>query len=375
MKNFGILLIFFVVSLSGCDQTPRANKDEVIEEIIIRGHSGNFNTEIPQLTSPIRGVVNPTANGKLDVNEMEKGLVDIAKNFLEPENYIYSPGQVISAEEGTALVNREYSDEQLQEILLYDPNYVNVGINPILKDGDDPSDYKVYGETIIEQNYYNYNELGEKEMEIIAIGFGINPKYSYETKDGEVVIEITEKELDDYVIPYVSSRMREFLRNKEGYEDVHLLFGFFIQSESDIYPGSYYAYGDIPPEGKNLENVDKINGQYIVLPSIEASEFDSLLDQEVNTITEGITNYFSTASGVYGVGYYEEKQLDELKLYVTVNSYSSVDLEPFLNYLEPLITKNLSVNVDVIVEVISPTREAAALLIIEKNGKSTKYIY
>ncbi len=375
MKFFGVLLMFLVVSLSGCDQTPRADKDEVIEQITIQGEEGDFNSEIPQLTSPSRGVVNSNANGNLDVNEMEIGLIEIAKNYLKPEDYIYSPGQVISAEEGMSLVNREYNDEQFQEILLYNPNYVNVGVNPILKEGDDPGEFKIYVETIVEQNYYNYNEAGEKEMEIIAIGFGINPQYSYETKDGEVVIEITEKELDEYAISYISSRMLEFIRSKEGYEDIHLVFGFFLQSESAVYPGSYYAYADIPSGSTNLENINKINGQYLVLPSVEAGEFDSLLNKELKTITEAITNYFSTASGVYAIGYYENNQLEELKLHVTVNSYSSVGIAPFLNYLEPLISKNLSVKVDVTVEIISPTREAVALLIIDKNGKVTKYIY
>ena len=84
MKKLYTILILSVLFLAGCDQTPTEKEDDgVIKETVIKGTDGNFNTIIPQVESPIRGISNGTNQGSLDLDEMEEGLIKIAKKYLD----------------------------------------------------------------------------------------------------------------------------------------------------------------------------------------------------------------------------------------------------------------------------------------------------
>ena len=128
----------------------------------------------------------------LDIDEMEEGLLEISKQFLNPSSFYYSPGQVISSEDAIVLLGRELNDSQLERARQNDPNFQNIGINPILIDSKKPEDSKIYLSTMIEQDYFKLSFNNKKTIDTVAIGFGMNPNYFY-TENKKLAITKEEK--------------------------------------------------------------------------------------------------------------------------------------------------------------------------------------
>ena len=130
-----------------------------------------------------------------DLDEMEEGLIKITKKYLDTNSFYYSPGQVITSEDALVLLGRELTDKELVDARKVDPNFENIGINPILVNAKKPEDSKVYLSTMIEQDYFRIGSGNKKEIDTIAIGFGMNQVY--ELPNGKR-ISITNAEQMEY---------------------------------------------------------------------------------------------------------------------------------------------------------------------------------
>lgn len=372
MKKLIILLVVLSSALAACDQAPQSTETVTTTEEQMVDNDGDFATMAPQPTSPIRGVYT-NASDNMDLDAMEEGLQDIVGTYIDPSDYIYSPGQVITSEEAEMLVGRELTEAQYTEALKVDPEAQNIGLNPPLADGANPKDSKTYVNTIIEQDYYKVNEDGTQTIDTIAIGFGINPIYTYTVDEKEESIEIPMEELNEYANNLIASKMDKFIRSKEGYEDVTIIYGFYLQSDSELYPGTFYAQG-ISKSSEEPIDYTLLDNKNVLFPSAEGEEIDKQLSDDVNTILSKGESFFPVSSGAYCYGTYENGNLVQLNFKVILNSYSSIDVQSFLNYIEDVISETSVQNVDYVMEITSPQGDALGLM-ESKDGKAYKYVY
>ena len=378
MKKLIILIGCAIIILAGCDHAPRTSGDaqKTPETVVIEGAEGDYQTVVPQPISPSRGVVNPETNANTDIDYMERGLVEISKQYVSPDDYLYEPGQAITSEDAKALVGRQYTETQMQEELAYNPEAQNIGLNPVLPEGTDPKDSPIYVQSIVEQDYFTFDENGNKVVHTVAIGISFDPTYTYTDAEGnEVTKEISDDELNQYANSLVANQMTEFIRSKEGYEDVNIVYGFFKASDSELYPGTYISQGYTPSGSNTLEDKKVLNNQNVSFPSEKGNQIDPTLNTEIQTLVNTINKYFPYTTGVYAVGAYTNNQLQQLTIYVNVNTYSAVDVVPFVNYIEKQISTTITQKVPIRVEVKKPTGESQAILVIDENGNSNKYIY
>ncbi len=387
MKREVVALITALVFLSGCDQKPQVDDEySNVSEEIVQIDEGDYKTIVPQPTSGVRGVANNTIDTDLDLDQMETGLMEISKNYADPNKYIYQPGTLITSDEAQLLVDREMTDKKYQKYIEANGNAENIGLNLPLedqKDGESNSDFdkrvaenKTYVNTIIEQDYFTYDESGNKKIDKIAIGFGMDPTYNYVDSEGnDQVIDISDAELNEFANSYVANKMTKFIRSKEGYEDVDLIYGFFKESETEMYPGTYYAQAQVPAGEDNLQNVKPIKQKYVLFPTDEGNDYDSELNDGITELEKSIRGFFPYNTGAYARGYYEGDNLKNIYIRLTVNVYSQVDLIPFVNFIEEQVNKNLSQKVAITVDIRRSSGEAEAIMNFDKNRKLQKYIY
>ena len=377
MKKILMLIIGFSFVLSGCDHAPRTEKTDskIADTKIIEGESGDYKTVIPQPVSPIRGVSNSNTNTNLDLDSMEKGLSELSKKYVSPKDFLYQPGQAISSDEGVSLLERRYTDSQMQSVLLYKPTAQNIGLNPVLEDGADPDGAKIYVQSIIEQNYFKFDENGNKVVDTVSIGFSFDPTYTYSNNGVEETILIEDTELNEYANSFVANQMTTFLRSKPGFENVNIVYGFFKATDSELYPGTYISKGYTKNDTDILDQKEVLNTKYVVYPSIDGDKIDPTLNNEFAVLVSTINKYFPYTTGMYAIGLYKDDNIEELKYQVNVNTYSTIDIIPFVNYINEQIDQTVSQKINTIVEIKKPTGEAQAVLVIEPSGKVTKYIY
>lgn len=372
MKKLILLLLLSIFILAACDQSPQTAEGEVSSEETIIKNEGDFTTIAPQPTSPIRGVYTNTSNN-MSLDSMEEGLQDIVATYLDPADYVYSPGQVITAEEAQMLVGRELTEEQFNEVLKSYPEAENIGLNPVLKDGANPAESKTYVNTIIEQDYYAINADGTKTLDTIAIGFGIDPIYEYTYKGEEYEVEISMDELNEYANNLIGSKMDDFIRGKEEYKDVTIVYGFYLQSDSELYPGVYYAKG-ISTSGETPIQYETLDNENVLFPSADGEELNKQLNTDVQKILTESENYFPVSTGAYCYGEYKNGELVQLHFDVILNSYSSLDVSSYMNYMEGVINQTSIANYDYVVEIQAP--QGIPLGLMEQKGDEVyKYVY
>ena len=83
---------------------------------------------------------------------------------------------------------------------------------------------------------------------------------------------------------------------------------------------------------------------------------------------------FVTNAGFSATAFYVNEKVDNIKIKLNLNAYSSVDLVPFVDYLEKIIKSKIG-NTNIEVQIARPNNQAVALLLISENGKVEKYIY
>lgn len=372
-----LIVSAFLLILTGCDQKPEVEDTVKPEsETIVETSDGDYRTVVPQPTSEVRGVANNTIDTDLDLDAMETGLMNISKEYADPDKYIYQPGTIISSDEATYLTGPEYTADEFAEITKSDTSAQNIGLNMPLDDGNYTEDTKQYVNTIVEQDYFTYDEDNNKQIDKVAIGFGMDPTYNYtDSKGKEHTVDITDEELNEFANSYVANKMTEFIRSKNGYENVEIIYGFFKESETELYPGTYYAQGSVAKDEDTIKNIKKIDQKYVLFPTTEGKEQDKVLNQEISDLEQEVRGYFSYNTGAYARGYYEDNNLKEIYIRLTVNTYSQTDLIPFVNFVEEKVTEIISENVKISVDIRKSTGESEAIIVFDKDKNVQKYLY
>lgn len=369
----GALLIL----LTGCAQEPIATDVENNSSAVIinSGDKETYNTVAPMVQSPSRGVSNDYASDNLDLENMEVGLMNISKEFASPTEFLYQAGQVLSYEDAQMLLGRELTDEQYKKKLKSDEDYLNIGINPALNDGASEEDAKIYATSIIEQDYYTLDSDGNKVIDTIAIGFGINPHYEYQDGKETKTMDISDQELEEFGYSYIANNMTEYIRSLEGYENVQIVYGFFKQSETATIPGTYSAYTSVSYGASTLNSIETLNEDIVIFPSTSGEEKDSNLNSAFSSIEASVYDYFPTASGMYTYGYYSNDQLYDLNVYVMADIYSSVEVEPFVQYLEIELNNLITTTVPITVQVMRSNGDPLAIIYKEDGDTYNHHIY
>ncbi len=372
-----LIVSAFLIILTGCDQKPEV--EDTVEpetETIVETSDGDYRTVVPQPTSEVRGVANNTIDTDLDLDAMETGLMSISKEYADPDKYIYQPGTLISSDEATYLTGPEYSADEFAEITKNDTSAQNIGLNMPLDNGNYTDDTKQYVNTIVEQDYFTYDDDNNKQIDKVAIGFGMDPTYNYtDSKGVEHTVDISDDELVEFANSYVANKMTEFIRSKKGYEDVEIIYGFFKESETELYPGTYYAKCNVTKDEDTVKNIKKMNEKYVLFPTSDGKEQDKTLNQEISDLEQEVRGYFSYNTGAYARGFYKDNNLKEIYIRLTVNAYSQTDLIPFANFVEEKVKEIISENVKISVDIRKSTGESEAIIVFDKDKNVQKYLY
>lgn len=354
-KRIIVSLLLVILVLTGCNQKPTVTNEKVSDDKIVQSNKGSFKMELPIANSAIKGYTTDM-EAFIDFDDMEQELLTISQKFLNLNDVIYEPGQIISLDEARTLLGRQ-SDDNSQ------------GLNPAM--GKNPKDTPIYANTIVEQDFFKYDEKGKRKYDTISLGVGINTLYNYsEIKDP---VKITDDEIINYITPDLATKLTKFIRAKEGMEEVNIIFAMYKEDNDGILPGNYLTYGEIKKDSSKIEKIERNNTSYKIFPN--SSTGDEEVNTEIAAFQKKISTYFTDYSSLTAIGRFENGSLDNLKLNITINNYSTAEIEVFLEYIESNIggLKNLVPNISVIVTASGET--PVALLTYENGNMNNKYIY
>lgn len=383
MRKVGVwFLISVLLFLTAC--TPRIEKEEEVvqetqdspERAIIPKYnlSGDYYRAIlPFKPGKSRGLVTSTVNNRLDINELETGLMRQAQDHFDPEDYYFQEGQYLEKETVVEWLDRkEYKNAEGEK------EGSAQGLNPPLADG---SSLKAQHEKsprylshILEHNYLKKNKDDKVELAGVVIGLSMNSVHYYEQEDGYP----REYEMSNEEITKQGQKMAEEIvkrmREIKGLKEVPIMVALFKEQPNDsVVPGHFFSKSFVDKGSSTLEDWDKINERYVLFPSSDAEEKYYDDSAKVMNFTNDVDRYFPNYVGVIGKGFYKDDQLQELTIDVPVQFYGRAEVIGFTEYLTGLIMEHFPPYISLQVYVESIAGQEA--LIVRESGKEEPYVH
>ncbi|MFD1850757.1 CamS family sex pheromone protein [Oceanobacillus bengalensis] len=379
MKNKIIALLCAIILLAGCvpnnseDEEVLQNDEEGTEQQTFIVPSNQLSNEtypiiLPYETSEARGVITNQMANRVDIDEMEQGLMRHSKEVFDPEKLYFQEGQYLTTDDlfswidglnPARLTEEEQEDMDQEEKIDYyeeNPRYLS---------------------HILEQNYLKRKEKDntvEVELEGMSIGIALKSVYRFQTETGGPYYyeDIPMKEMLEKGKEYAQTLVTN-IREKEGLADIPIMVALYREEDQNSpVPGNFVAKTTVNT-GDVIGEWETINEEYILFPSDEASK-EYLDDYElVNSFGNEIAQFFPNYVGFIGEGFYIDKELQKLVIDIPLEFYGKTEVTGFTQYTYGLVQDMFSNYYDLEINVTSSN--GAESLIFRNAGDESPTIH
>lgn len=355
--RFKIILLgslLAVVFISGCSQDNRVEQeqDQVMEELIseitpdLLSSESYYRTLLPYVKNLSKGTT-VSANTRLDLNNQELGLLELAQTFFPTSNYLFTEGQYITKDEAEKWLGR------------YDAEKNRLGLNP-----ESGSNELIH---ILEHDYIR---MSDQSLGGIALSLSISTiMKSEDNKDIRLSTDEVRAKVESY-----ASRIIERLRTK-GIEVPILIAGYALEPSTSILPGNYINLGFVEQGNSVVSKWNVINERHVVYPGRNAStdsekEFSAIFNQ----FQEEIQSFFPQYSSVTATVRFLSDEPREIWITVRASYSSRTEVIAFTQYVSGRIAEYFPENIKISVYIESANK-SEALYIRPVEGDPIFHIY
>ncbi|PYZ92255.1 hypothetical protein CR194_15570 [Salipaludibacillus keqinensis] len=370
MKKWSLLSLASVMFLAGCIPSVERTEEDVI---VVEETEEEEETEYvitPTIDTPdryyrnvlkdgtynrsqARGVVADAMENRVDINQFELGLIEIASGFYDQEDYYFQEGQFLSGERINSWIRRYNSDEENGNVH---------GLNPSLGEGDSLEermrDNPLVLSHVMEHNYYYGSEEEGVNLGGVVIGISLRSVYYFQTENEDGRLNFHEEPLDP---EYTEEKGREFaqeilerLREMEGLEEVPITFALYQEeSRGAVAPGSFIGVAEAGSGQSELQSWEAISEDFIVFPSADARDRQPNISSSFSQFREDIEEFFDRTVGVVGKGRYKNESLEELKIEINIQSHGKAEIIALTQFISGRIDSTFSVESPIYVYVES----------------------
>ncbi|MCR6097569.1 CamS family sex pheromone protein [Salipaludibacillus agaradhaerens] len=387
-KKWGVLSLVFVITLTGCiPGLERAEEDVIIveetEEEDVTEYIITPTIESPDhfyrnvlvdgtyQRSEARGTTAHAMNNRIDIDQFELGLMEIASSVYEQEGYYFQEGSHLSGELINSWLRR------------YDEDDNPAGLNPAPGSGDSEekrlADKPLIISHIMEHNYYTGNDESGVNLSGVVIGISLRSVYYFRTEDEDGGYYFHEKEVDpNDALEHgeeAAQKILERLREMEGLEDVPVTIALYNEeARGSIVPGTFVAMAQAGSGDDSLGNWEAINEEFITFPSSQAREVQPGLSDNFTKFRQDIETFFDTNVGVVGKGRYKNDTLQELKIEINLQSHGKAEIVALTQFLSGKVENTFGNNAPVYIYVES-VNGAEALIVQIPEQEPYMHVY
>lgn len=317
-KNILFLItpLFFLVSCSSDEQ--------IVENIISPSQTKDiYEIKQPENSNVSRGLIMKNINNSLNVEEIEKGLMDLSVEHFSTNKFYMQEGQ--------------YLDENTIKQWLVRKSKEGFGLNPTIKNStgdvleDEKNNPKILSH-VLEQNFIN-KENGN--VEGISLAISLNEFYDIRVNvEGLVYTDQVKVDSNDDNVNDVENYGKEIaeiiikdIRNNKEIPNVPIYLTLYQESiENSILPGIFLTETFIP-EGDRIDEWTDIDIKNYTFPSDSLYSLDKETHDKLLILKEDIHNGFEHLNPkIVGKLRYENGQLIDLKVDVNVPLINDTEL-------------------------------------------------
>ncbi len=334
-----------------------------------------------------RGVGTGQLANRIDLDQFELGLTRIAQEFFPSERYFFREGQFLRQAEVESWISRETENN---------PNGLNPSIDRLSnnemegmsedeivqvsrgREEEDPS----YLSHLLEHNYLVESSEGKYEVGGIVIGLSLKDTFRYRVTFPDGRFHVFSHELNHEEVleqgkeaaEKVLQRLRSDGREDGAFNQIPIVFALFQeQPPQSAIPGNFVAHAKAEPNG-GLSGWQTINEQYYLFPSTEANR-DVRGDADAfNLLREDIQDFFSTYVGVVGRAFYNNENLQELTIDVSLQYQGKTEIIAISQFIASRITQRFPESLKVNVYLESASGKQEAMIIRSPNSEPELHI-
>ncbi|WP_404469461.1 CamS family sex pheromone protein [Sutcliffiella horikoshii] len=381
MKRFLSLLLVVSLFATGC--VPGFEKQEEVvqdpaqqentEQAIVPRYKISddyYQTILPYKPGETRGQIAPRLNSRVDVEELETGLMRMAQEVFPSDKFLYQEGQYIKRDTIRNWLGRVDPDDE-----------DTTGLNPPLIRGVDTEDTNekspIYLAHIQEQNYLVRKGEDQVELGGVSIGIALNSVHYYNLTDEEGGYP------REYVIPddeleaegkKIAEEVIRRVRGMEGLENVPIIIGLYKQSPANaVVPGSFIAKANVATGDNSIGKWEEVNEEYHLFPNSDTTELYRDDAVRFENFKLDIDDYFPNHTGVIGKGYYRDGELQQLSIEVNMEFNGKAELIGFTQYVTGLVVEHFPNYINLQVSISSISGEEA--LIVRDAGSEKPFVH
>ncbi|MDG5785948.1 CamS family sex pheromone protein [Evansella sp. AB-P1] len=403
-----IIIVSILLVLTGCVPSLERGENEII---IVEESDGveeqqyiitptidtpeNFYRNVLQedgsyYRSPARGTVAPFMNNRIDINQFELGLMEVATTRFSQDRYFFREGNTLSGNEINSWLRR------------YNPNEDRYrhGLNPSLYDievdgeGNETAEEEELSleeleermrerpqvlSHLIEHQYFYQTEDERVELGGIVIGLALNSVYYFRLEDDRGLYTFHEQPLTDEMIETKGREIAQEvvfrLRGRPGLEEIPITIALYREERrGSIVPGSFISMTSLDAEEAVIDDWEAINEEYYFFPSAEARREYPNESNNFNQFRVEVEEFFGRSIGIVGKGRYKNELLEEMTIELNLQSHGKPEIVALTQFISNRVNNIFTASAPIYVYVNS-VHGPESLIIYYPNEEPYIHIY
>ena len=397
MKKLLLLLTMLTLVLSACAPFGGKEEEEVTqktdetketkETAIIPMYNisdSYYKMVLPFKQGAARGLTAERLNTRLDIDEFETGLMRLATESFNTNDYLFQEGQHLDEDTVLSWLARKKTGSDLKKAEKEDKDFKNLGLNPALPNSGSTKSKNenspIYLASMLEHNYLIRKDKNSLQLGGVVIGLELNSVYYYREKIGDPQQEVTidssknSKKLlaeGEKIAEQVIKRIRQM----DGLQKVPVMIALYKQApKSSIVPGNFIAKTDVKAGSADIGNWDTIKEENVFFPSDSAKSSYKDDSERFDRFKTKVEDYFPNYTGVVGKGFYKNGNLQKMKIEIPMQFYEKTEVVAFTQYLTgEVMDYYKSTNIEI--NITSSDQQEALITKNAEDKEPTVHIY
>lgn len=308
-----------------------------------------------------RGLIIKTMNNALNINAIEKGLMDLSVNHFSTEKFYMQEGQYLNEKMITQWLRRKSIED--------------IGLNPAIEKstGDILEDEKRYPLILSHVLEHNFINKENNKIEGMSIAISLNEFYDIRVSDdkgliytGQVKVDQNDDDIND-VENYgkkVAEKIVKDIRKNEKIPNVPIYLTLFQESNiNDIIPGGFLAETIIPKGGDTIAKWSQLDKKLYTFPSDALYSLDQNMYNKLLMFKEDIQAGFKHLNPkILGKLRYEDGKLTDIQIEVNAPLINDSELIGLLQLTSSKLNTILFDYIPITVRIIDQQQDVGIVL-------------
>ncbi|SFG86848.1 Protein involved in sex pheromone biosynthesis [Sporolactobacillus nakayamae] len=384
----GSVILALQLVLSGCWFNNDSNHNVVDNgsgksenaSLIPSRNDSDYQMLKPKSGTSSRGYIQYGPKNRVDMDQLESGLMDLSKSVFSPDKYVFQSGQYLKDSDINGILYRKGSEPKKSD----SEAKVLPGLNPALGKGktivEKSKNSPKYINYVLEQNYLMKNSKGQYKLSGVSIAVSLNSVYADNITYNDKIYPVSEKLKQAKVKAWGKAHAQQILqriRSLPGLQQVPIFMTLYLTAAPQSYvPGDFFAKTEIAASSSSIDKWTNVAEHHVLFPSDSAtSNYKDDLDK-FNQFKTDVQKYYPNYVGVIGKGFYQNKELHDMTLEINFNKFvDKTEMIGFTNYVTSLVKNRMRFARSVPIHIYITTGDTPEALIEQTNDMDKPYVH